>query len=638
MMRCSQIRRLRERGFLETLTLDEEFLIEEHAAGCPSCAQVLEREERFDRALQDLPDAPVERLDVARSMSAIWDQVDAVYAVEPRGARPVRRVIALAAALVLLVSLVAIWRNAEQPSLVAEALVVQEPVEADIVRVDGPPSTPDVAQPAPAVPTSSNVLTLEAATLDRSRLGRARAEVREQLAAAAASLDLDTPRADVIEQLDGTLARSLGSWPVLRIIEGQARDTDPLVARVALRYLGLRGDATSVRVIERALRDEELAPAAVEALCDRGDGGLAGLTWAYWHTPHGERVREHILQLAPMDRASNRACLAWARATVRAAGDAIPAERGGVLLALLGDIEDQRAPQGAGADGIEYLFVLVSDPRWNTLALDALAERGGTSEYLARALTDDGSGHTESVRLDVIQRLGSAAALPWLEVTCRRGEQPERALEVLAGMDGVEVIESLIYVRREFSAERFAAAWRKAIEHDSERFSEYAWQTVERGGRAEHVTYLDLLLAHEPARVVPAICALGSSSMLADDDRERALLIAGELGGGEDLAVLRTVFDALEHDELNLAAACLWSARRLGGLVDDASASSWLGASSVKKRRRVLDLLPQGTPPSDATLRRFRLARELEAILSTRDESDRFARGARYNSSEGTTP
>ena len=66
------------------------------------------------------------------------------------------------------------------------------------------------------------------------------------------------------------------------------------------------------------------------------------------------------------------------------------------------------------------------------------------------------------MRLDVIQRLGTVAALPWLEITCRRGEQPERALEVLAGMDGVEVVESLIQVRRDFSPERFAAAWRKA--------------------------------------------------------------------------------------------------------------------------------------------------------------------------------
>jgi len=643
--RCSQIRRMRERGFLEPLTLDQEFLIEQHTAGCPECARIIEREEGFDQLLHSLPDAPVERLDMARSTATIWEGIDAMATPAPRRRRHLVALVAGLAAIVSVFALAARFTadgesaDPDQPlGSIAEA--PDRAVELPDARAEIPPGAEDVGPPM-EVSNSTSVVALEPSDLDRMRLGEARNQVRALLASASVDLVADGAGAHVLQgiiQLDESLAASLGSWPVLRIIEGFAVDPDPGVAQVALRYLGLRGDVASARVLERALHDEDLSPVAVEALCDRGLQGLSELTWAFWNTPHGGRVGDHIVQLALRDRPSNRMCLEWVRRAAEAKPGAMPGERGVDLLDRLARIEgSESAPLGDPA-GLEFLFGLVADPAWRVIALDALAERPEAGEYLASTLTDEGPSYPESVRLDVTERLGWRAALPWLEETCHRGGQPEQALQVLAALDGVDVVDSLIHVRRAFGPASFARAWHRAIEHDSERFTEYAWRVVEGGGRAELDTYLELLLALAPARVVSAICAVSSSPMLADDNRERALLIAGELGQRADLDVLRKTFDLLEHDDSNLAAACLWSARQMGGLIDDASVQSWLESTSALQRRRVLELLPEDPLSGDGALRRFRLARELEPILTIRDESDRFARSARLHSIEGTTP
>ena len=71
MIRCRRARTWIDSGSIDDLSSDQVFALDQHVASCATCRERLEASRELDDLLESLPVAPVERLNIERSLAAI---------------------------------------------------------------------------------------------------------------------------------------------------------------------------------------------------------------------------------------------------------------------------------------------------------------------------------------------------------------------------------------------------------------------------------------------------------------------------------------------------------------------------------------------------------------------------------------
>ena len=573
---CRRIRRSIERSFDGRLSLDEEFRVEEHVAECERCRGLYEQVRVLRDALHGLPAPPAERLDVERSLDAVRRAIDARATAAPTRRFPWRS-IAAAAALVLALAAWALRDSMPAPSVADRTPREVEPT-AEVAALDPAPVErvalellvvgPDDAEDdeAPTAEALAPALPLEPAGVldpefDAARLARARQEVRRALLTHATVLAGSPDSAAVqsfADALDDELRTVLaGAWPVRRLVEGLLTAEEPEVGRAAARYLGVRGDRVAVAALEEALARPDRRGAAVLALADAGERGLDVLSRAVWDPELAPLVLDQIGTRPAHDG------VAWVQHALRRAPRTPSATTEVVMGGLL------ELLTGCGEEGADTLLLL-SDHALVSEAdvLDALARTGGADEAVTRAvLFSSRPPASEEFLLRAVARLRPAEALAWVDDLCRApGADPEAA-RVLASFDGDAAAAALLDLcaSGRVRDEDVPELWQLALGRGPDRFETLAHEQCALADRLVLRRYLDLLVLAEHADAVPAILVLAGSPDLGAEDRERAILVAGEVGEERHVMALAELFTQLDRTERELAAACLFAAYTIGG-------------------------------------------------------------------------
>lgn len=636
MTTCREARRWIEGAFDGHLSLSREFLLEEHLRGCARCRTRHAEEARLAELLVELTPAPAERLDVERSLAAVRAAID--RDAGRAGADPGRRRVRLGVLLAVAAASVAgvatgIWSiatsappAADAPELALSAGAPAEPPsDAPSDAPSDPPSDANGgAPPAPASSVSAVVVhpLLPAHALlsgvDESRLARAQDAVRERLEAAASEhLPADDagdarPFVARFEELAAPLASE--SWPVGRIVMGLAGDADPLVARAALRYTGLRPTHLGVRRLREALGRADAKVAAARALADAGEPGREGLAAAFWDPDLSGLVRSSVAPLAARDPEALVRWVRSARAAAPPAAGALPPEVEALasgLPALLGT---------CGTAGARELCRLAGDPLVRAdLVVEALASAQGAAGVLAAALDERADPSREAFLLDAVARLRPDGSYGWVHGRTWYGGDRGAAALVLATYPGFEPLFALLELEhtRRLTSDELRAAARRAVQHDPERAEAFAWERVRDGDRKASEDYADWLVRVERREAVAAALVLAEHAELTPDVRARTVLAAGEIGGAEHLVPLQRIFLGLTPGEQDVAAACLTSLHRLGG---DQAVSAALAGAEAPLRSRVIELFAGDRLRERPASTFARLARELESLLRARGD------------------
>lgn len=637
MKACRRARRRIEAAFDGTLSLSEEFLLEEHVRDCPRCRARLRGGEALADLLLALPDPPEENLDLERSVAGVraaLDQGDrglgdGAGERRPRPA-PGRRALAVAAAAAAALAL-GLWLARPHDGERAAPVGGDRPLAAH----DGPsgpsgpsgqsgpsgPSDRPASGPAQAVaavvvhpPLASP---LHPTDLDVERLARAQAQVRAHLARAAEDR-LPDRVGEFLARFD-ELAAPLedGGWPVGRMVAQLVADPDPRVAGAAARYAGRRPDRLVVRRLEEALDRPSVRVPATLALADAGDLGERALARAFWVPELSGLVRGRMVERAQdpdrdparPDRVPARV-VAWVK-TALAAAPREPTPRQQALAAGLPDILARCGPEGA-----EALLGLAGEPLLrDDLVLDALAAAPGAEAALAASLEGRPGAAREAFLLYAVERLKPAGSYEWVRERAWHGHDRGAAALALATFTGVAPVRALLELSqtRRLTDGELLAAFRRAVAVDPERALSAAWEHVERGDGVASGRYLEWLVRAEHGEAVPAVLVLVEHAALPDEGRELALLAAGELGGPEHVVDLTRLLEGLSATDRELAAACLLAIHRLGG---EQATLDALADASPRTRARALELCAGGRGPA-VTL--FHLAHALEPLLRARD-------------------
>jgi hypothetical protein len=597
------------RAFDGALGLDDGFRLEEHVHHCADCRAEFELQTALTDGLAGQGEPPIERLDVERSLAAIHGELDAPVAPGPaRWSRGGPWKVAAALLLAAGGGLLLLEENGQDPE-------PGPPVDDAVALEDGsaleeldPPAHGSVAV-HPLLPAEGTLTNLD---VDRHALVHDR--VRQALLAAANRYPVDASEVNALveyfEQGVEDLIRQ--DWPLSRLVAGLVDDPDVLVAEAACRYTGRRATRLGVARLEDAL-EGPVKVAATLALADAGRLGELGLARALWDPDLTSRVRaairelpvearlewaEHALAYAPADPAAGRIAAgrigaeAWIDLTV-AAGD------GGLRL-LFDQLGDPRLPSSGVLEGLAR-----GDLAHDELGTDLLLER-----LQGRVADSD-----VPVLLDAVEFLHPLEALAFVRAQAWSGRHRVRAAKILGVFPGVGPLYALLELDegRRVGVEDLAQAWRAALTLEPTRVLTLAVEQAAVGDRAACRRLLEnLALAQHPA-AVPALVELVARGALAGQDRERAALLAAELGSAEHAPLLLQAFYSFTSRDRDVAAACLLALHRLGG---EGYVTRALDDVSDRRRERVSALLSQ---ESRTTTLLIRLARELEPVLASHE-------------------
>jgi len=658
MTSCRMARRWIELSFAGSLPLEETLRLEAHTAECDECRARTLDDRRLRDALESLPVPPEEHLDLDRILRDIHRRIDAAESAPEDATRPTRtmpapagtpaqprrrRLGGLAAAAAAAALALGTWLATPRGTAPdREPLADAVPPPTEPVSVDGGAAdsrtapASDIAEPAgPGRAHGVHVVPYPewvATDLDRDKLAEVQDMVRARLAATADGVAPDAllaPDPDAAE----ALAREIDArceafgrlgWPLAELVGRFTRDEDPRVAALAVRYLGRRGGRVHLARIEAAASRADVAPAAVHALAEMAelDSALAPaaervLARALWNPELSASVVAHVE--AWRARSTERVA-AWVEEALAAA----PHANGQVVSPATENVANRLPGLLATCrlDGARALIQLVGHPLVRDDAvLEALAAAPEGPTALLAAL-DDRSSRSDPRRerqlLAALDRLRPAEAYPWLLERAWYGAARDQAVYVLAGFPGVQPAADLLELAHTTRvAERdLVAAFQRALATDGPRMAQLATRLGERDDPNACERYLEwLVLAGRPAGA-EAILTLVRDGDLRERDRERALLVAGEIGGPEDAALARALFEEWGAAERELAAANLVTLHRLGG---EEALREALAGTSEGRLGALLDLCARGERARSSTSTLIQVERELEPILRARE-------------------
>lgn len=555
--------------------------LEQHAGTCTSCAQALRAARLVETHLAQIELAPLSSSEIDAHIGAIGARIRAANAqphapISKRlsGSISARRIAIAAAVLALIGAAIAfIVSRGDAPPAPTIVDVRDESTEHI-----SPPAVVDAqaSDPEPEVDTSEPSPTLEqypadprryaefaAATelaaeaqRDAERLALARRSVATALADAAFTPIPDPVAfaADVDARV-GELVR--GDWPLVRIVEGYARDTDPDLARRALRYLAARGDVLSLAAVRAATRKPELASEAWRALA------------------HVQPERVDLLDRDPAARVAVELTLQslverGGREAAEALEDALrrsdpsrsdPSRSDPVSLADDGARENELLDTlvGLGIPAIPSLLRLAEQGRPSRpLALDALARTPGAAAHLAALVRDTRPPIGDETLLSAFARIppeGPRADGVFAWIAARAGESRTRsqALTTLASCGSPAALGVLVDLSARDSAVDVDDAIVTLVELRPESATELAASNDARGRKRDQQTLLGMLSTIGRSSAVPGLIALSESPLCDLGDRRLALLACGVEGSDEDAQELERVFDRTSERELRAA-------------------------------------------------------------------------------------
>ena len=664
MTSCRMARRWIELSFAGSLPLEETLRLEAHTAECADCRTRALADRRLLDALEALPVPPEEHVDLDRVLQKIHARIDTAakptqddgqrtaeaQASAPLDMLPTTRrrrswwvASAAAAAAVALGTWIARSTTGSRESHEA-ASPIDRPEDSDLARGGVPESAP--GSPATRDGSAAEPSDLAASPgvhvvpypewgptdLDRGKLAEVQDMVRARLATAAAGIELEPllardPRAAeaLARELDAS-CEAFGrlGWPLAELVGRFARDEDPVVAAAAVRYLGRRGGRVHLARLEAAASRTDIAPAALHALAELAalDAGTAPtaervLARALWNPDLTESVLAHVEGWRA--RSSERV-VTWVGAALAAAPHA-----NGQFVSPATENVANRLPgllASCRLDGARELIRLIGHPLVRADAvLEALAASADGATALLAEL-EDRSSRTDPRRerqlLAALDRLRPLEAYSWVLERAWYGSARDQAVYVLAGYPGAQPAADLLEVAHTTRvAERdLVAAFQRALAVDGARMALLATQVGELDDPNACERYLEwLVLAGRPAGA-EAILTLVRDGDLRPRDRERALLVAGELGGPEDAALAQALFEEWGAAERELAAANLITLHRLGG---EQALRDALAGTSEDELGALIDLCTRGERARSSTSTLIQLERELEPILRARE-------------------
>ena len=562
---CRRVRRWIAQGLDGGLSLEKSFALDEHLAGCERCARYRAQALGLEEALQGLPEAPLDRLDLER----VTRSVRAAIAFEESSEEPTRswRGIALVAAVLL-------------GLVTAGALFFVEGRGGDAAPALSPRDQPIAAAP-------------------RDTLADVRQQVRAALVQAAADDDELLGRFDAAERL---LSRK-GHWPVIRIAEELLADDDEAVACAAARVLGRRGDRISAVALRQALAREPVAVSALDALAALGESGVGPLEEALMEERLAERALEALAGVG-------------GRVAAEAIENAIRGRGLGAPYRNRRGLPRERLLDGLVRCGPAALESFLR------LAERARVRDGYPADVLARLELVSGAdtaleelmalphSHPTGLLLAAAVRLQPDGLLPWIEDLCLDRNHRDQAFDALVRWDTPGALESMLRLwsdgRVPLQVLREPAI--ELVVRGPERAAELARSHARSGRQEEAHALLDFLIACEVAEAAPALAALASSKHLAEDDRQWAALAVGELGCAADAELLAEELAHINPSRQRLVAAFLISIHDLTG---EAGVNRALGRRSA---RRLLDALQHASERRGA-VHLHRVARELAPLF-----------------------
>jgi hypothetical protein len=391
------------------------------------------------------------------------------------------------------------------------------------------------------------------------------------------------------------------------------------VAVPALRYLGVRGDRAALRAVGTALARPELERAACLALIDAGSGGLAELDRAFWDpdlSPLVVNALAAITSFAPleaytfMDRLLDRTRFERGSEALRRLAAPLPA-----LIARV-DVPDHLAAR--------TLLELATHPLLDRAAvLDAFARAPGADRLLVEATGSARDSEREALLLEAVARVAPAECFDWVARRARSPRLEGLAFAALAAYPGEEAVCTLLELRpssRRGDEASYLAAWRKALEIDSTRAVAVARNPYIVADPPSGRRLLEVLVASQSKAAVPALIALARRGEIDEDDRERALLAAGEVGGGDDLGELARFLEGLPSSEKRLAAASIWAGHALS---PERALDTLLVGSDARVLEAVRALLSGPEVARRRTTTLIQLTRALEPWLEHRPDPSR---------------
>jgi hypothetical protein len=622
MTNCRHMRRRIERVIEGKLVLEEAFELEEHARTCPRCGKALAEARALEEALLAMPAPPAERLDVERSLDRIHARLDEQGTSERPSSRGRDRRrdwtigVAAAAALVLVVvGIRARLDPGEEPA----------PAGRETSAVDVPPvpeddvagTSPTVAAPGAAVEDVPAPPTFDplawATDYDGTRHAWAREEIATILRECGTVLtenEVSRARAAFLAEFDER-SRPLATagWPVLRLVQHFVTDSDAELARVAACYVGARGDRGALHELALVLERADRKRAAALALAGAGGAGLEELRAAYWDPDLAPIV------LGALDRTDATLVIPWIERVLREARALVPSEEHRGLAVLLSD-----RLTGLGAEAAPIVLALADHPLLDrTAVLDAFARTRGASELIVQRVRSSKSSSEDELLLEALARLPAAECFDWVVRRSRGTKSSTAALHALAHYPGYEPALALLDLRTASSRDddpAEVAAWCEALEVDSTRFVSLAEDTVLLRDPSRMRRLLEVLVLTEHPAAAPALLALAARADLGDEDREHAVLAAGEFGSSSDTTQIEELVAALAPSEARLAAAAAWSVFVLAG---ESGVRSLLAAASPDLVASVLDRFSAPNARARRTSTLFQLARLLEPWLERRN-------------------
>lgn len=565
--------------------------LEQHARTCTSCAQALRAARLVETHLAQIELAPLSSSEIDAHIGVIGARIRAANA-QPKAPVSKRFSDALSAPRIAIAAAVLACLGAAIAFLVSRGDAPPAPTIVDVRDASGEEASPPAlvgvrtSDPEPELDTSDPSLNLEqnsadprryaefaAATelaaeaqRDAERLALARRSVATALADAAFTAIPDPVAfaADVDARV-GELVR--GDWPLVRIVEGYARDTDLDLARRALRYLAARGDVLSLAAVRAATRKPELASEAWRALA------------------HVQPERVDLLDRDPAARVAVDLALGslierGGREAAEALEDALrrtdpsrtdPSRSDPVSLAEDGARENELldALVGLGIPAIPSLLRLAEQGRPSrALALDALARTPGAFAHLASIVREARPPIGDETLLSAFARIppeGPRADGVFAWIAARAGESRtrSRALTTLARCGSPAALGVLVDLSARDSAVDVDDAIVTLVELRPESATELAASNDARGRKRDQQALLGMLSTIGRSSAVPGLIALSESPLCDMGDRRLALLACGVAGDADAAERLALVFARTRERELR--ASVLVALQNIGG-------------------------------------------------------------------------
>ncbi|MFT7679645.1 MAG: hypothetical protein ACI8QC_003649, partial [Planctomycetota bacterium] len=530
---CRAARERIGRAFDGSLSVEERFAMEEHAADCERCAAELSRVQLLSEALLRMPEAPVGGLDVEAAVLAVRARIDEQEsATRPTGVLRLAAGWAAAAALVIGFA----WWNGRE--------------DVPSVPTHG---TELALVPEPEVGIEEETDAETDAEVDAQRRAEVLASVRGLLDVSLAAQDPEAAKAAWTVEFLERSGKELGAgWPLEGLLRELTEDEDARIASAALRGLGAVGGRMAVANVERSLAVPGRRRAAAQALVDLGATGERALARAWWRSEVRELVQGRLLERAADGRRNfvQEALRVGSRDARDASAD---------LAELLFD---------SGEQGLRELIELGGSGDFEQAALVAVVAREDdklAAQVILELADERGNAGMQPFLLAAAGALQGQRLLDWVMDRAERGGHRELVAGALAMFDAPRARAGLMLLEasRRVEPEAFLEAWRVAVKRNPDGMREYAEGLgLDRGTAAR---LLELCVASEEAAALGAGFSLCGAQVLPTAERRDALLALGEQCGEAQLVELEQLFAQLNDGDAPVAAALVLVVHRIGG-------------------------------------------------------------------------